>query len=62
MDAKRRATPHRMAKQKEYERKYDTTPQGKAREVPSHLAGQGRTEYEVGCPASDRCNASTQTW
>ena len=61
-ESESRITPHRMAKQKEYERKYDATPQGKAREVPGHPAGQSRPEDEAGRRASDWCNASTQTW
>ena len=31
------------SQQKEYERKYDVSPQGKAREVLGHPAGQGQT-------------------
>ena len=61
-ESESRITPHRMAKQKEYERKYDATPQGKARDVPGHPAGQSRPEDEAGRRASDWCNASTQTW
>ena len=56
------ATSHAKAKRKEYKRKYDATPQGKAREVPGHPAGQSRPEDEAGRGASDWCNASTQTW